>query len=108
MRRLCESTGERLNTPYPYVIVFATFLLFLEAVASCFFSMEPRRETDLEDLYIDGRYVGQVYERNLDVLSRKAHRENEISRKSKIHVLRSIIHSYISPASNFQYISRLI
>lgn len=41
----------RLNTPYPYVIVFATFLLFLEAVASCFLSMEPRRETDLEDVY---------------------------------------------------------
>lgn len=35
----------------PYVIVFAAFLLFLEAVVSCFFSMEPRRQTDLKDVY---------------------------------------------------------
>ncbi|CAL1677003.1 unnamed protein product [Lasius platythorax] len=57
----------RLNTPYPYVIVFATFLLFLEAVsrrASFRWSRVARR---IWKTYIGGRYVGQVCERTLGV-----------------------------------------
>lgn len=98
MKRLYIRVQVRLNTPCPYVIVFATFLLFLEAVASCFFSMKPRRKTDLEDVYrwTLRRSSMWMYSRCTRPKSHfSAHRGNEMSHWSMKSTSRSIVHLHI-------------